>query len=249
MAVAVDQRCLALVEERADVTVPVDVEVAKLLELGGHVTAELVERRLHERRPARHPSLGSGAAAGAEGVPAQPVELSTPVRAVELGQLVDEGHRDVEHVGIVRLREAATARGQILEHHDEGRVVRVVPGAEHLGDADRQLVAHGRVELCLGHAHPHHANEFPLLGDEGLEFDEERLGERRVACHADADADAACRAGVRVEDVDPFHASIQRLAEPVRSQVLHRGGNVHGHVYHGHSMESPGMAIASESAS
>ena len=123
---------------------------------------------------------------------------------MELGQLVDEGDRDVEHVGIVRLREAAAARGEILEHHDEGHVVRVVPGAEDLGDADRQLGAHGRVELGLRHSHPHHAHEFPLLGDEGLELDEQCLGDGRVACHADTNASG--RAGVRVEDVDRLHA-------------------------------------------
>jgi hypothetical protein len=107
---------------------------------------------------------GFGGVAGGQGVAGEPVEVLAPVAGVEGSQLVDERLCDRRRIVVLRRGEPAAGRLEVLQHHDEravGRVVGRVPDARR---PHGQLATDRRVELGLRHAEADHPEEGLLLG-------------------------------------------------------------------------------------
>jgi hypothetical protein len=119
---------------------------------------------------------------------------------VQRRELVDERFRDLEHVIVLGGGEAAASRIEVFEHHHERSVSIVEAGVPHLRHAHGQLVADRRVQLRLRDPETDHGEEGALVVVEGLELDEERVGERATA--PDADLGPTGGAGMGVEHLD-----------------------------------------------
>ena len=225
MVVAVDERAFPLVPQRPDVAIPIDVQLAELAELRRELVRELIDRGLHDGGAARHALLLLGSVARAQRVGAQPGQVGSPVGGVELRQLLDERDGHVEHVVVLGGGEAAARGLQILEHHHEGTVALVERRVPQLRNPDRELAADRRVQLCLGHSHPDHAQELALVLVERLQLDEQRLGHRIGGLQPDLRP--AGGAGVGIDHLDRRDVGVEHLAEPRRCQLI--DGSRDGH--------------------
>ncbi|GAA2770173.1 hypothetical protein GCM10010533_00930 [Mycolicibacterium pallens] len=93
-------------------------------------------------------------------------------------------------------------------------------------NAPGQFASQLGVEPRLGNSETNLAQERPLFRSERLQFDEQCLGQRFAG---QTDAGSAGGAGVGVEHLDGSHLLAQRLAEPGRCQIVHRGRDVQAH--------------------
>ena len=93
-----------------------------------------------------------------------------PVRRVEKGELLDDVARPTRDVGVVRTREPASTRNQILENHHVALTVGL--REPHTGHADGDLARQVAIEPCFCDAHAGLVDERPLLLVEGRELDE-----------------------------------------------------------------------------
>lgn len=86
-------------------------------------------------------------------------------------------HGEIARCRAVGGADEPASRGfEILEHHHEGAVIRVIGGMPHPRRPDRQLVADLRIQACLCDAKSDLPQELPLLAHERLQLYEDGRG-------------------------------------------------------------------------
>ena len=152
-----------------------EIQVGDPVERLVELVAECLDGHGHELRAAAR-------VAGA--LVRHPVEVAPvgearrlPVLRVQARQLLDDVERAERNVVVGRLREPASGRFEILEHHHVPVALGLrVPNARY---ADGNFVREVAVEARFGHAHPGGGDELALAFVERRELDEDRCRHAR----------------------------------------------------------------------